>query len=233
MIYYFSDTCQLHLQDTEWLDHEVIAKPKNAKNQVVSQKFFHPATIELALRQSIKDSPDQSIWPIRVAIIAAQMFGNDWFSIAAATRALVGFEEKYRSRDCAERMTALGLVEAREHRDGNQLIIQARIKVPLFDADHAHGLTSMRIAHDINRYYDAKPRASALPALLLVGIHNEQMKHYSDLRDFCRPDYLFVRGYAAFFKIIQAFNDAGMVTLARNGPKSRGTTLVIPVERTI
>lgn len=196
------------------------------------KKVFHPATIELALRQCISDSTKQSIWPIRVAINAAQMFGNDWFSIAAASRSLVEYDEERASRKCAERMEALGLAEFREHRDGNQLIIQARITVRLFDVDHTHGLTSMRIAHDINRYYEAKSRASALPALLLVAIHNEQLKYFSDLRDFCGPDYLFVRGCAAFFKIIHAFQDAGIVKLFQERPNSRGTTLVIPVEQT-
>jgi hypothetical protein len=201
-------------------------------NGVFKNKVLHPATIELALRKSITDSPKQSIWPLRVAMNAAQIFGNDWFSIAAAIRALVGYDEERTSRKCAERMTALGLAEFREHKDGKQLIIQARIKVRLFDMDHTHGLTSMRIARDINRYYDSKSRASALPALLLVAIHNEQLKHFSDLREFCGPDYLFVRGCAAFFKIIHAFQDAGIVTLFQERPNSRGTTLVIPVEQT-
>lgn len=204
----------------------------NSTDAAVSRKFIHPGTIELALRQSIEDCPKQGILPIRVAILAAQTHGNKWFSIAAVTRHLIGDKEDYPSRSCALRMENLGLAEVREHKEGNQRIFQARLKIRMFNEDHAHGRTSLRVATNMNQYYASRPRASGLPALLLVGIHDRELTDSTDLRRFCEPEHSFDYESGTTSKILNAFADAGMVTLIRDGNRIAGAFLVIPVKKT-
>jgi hypothetical protein len=199
--------------------------------KAASRKYIHPGTIELALRKSIEDSPRQGILPIRVAMLAAKIHGNDWFSIADVARKLVGDKEEYRSRDCARRMENLGLAEAREHREGNQRIFQARLKVQLFDADHPHGDSSRKLAVNMDHYYDAKPRASALPALLLVATYKEGLIHSKQLRKFCEPQHSFDYESAATSKILREISDSGLLIIIRDDHRVSGAFLAIPVTR--
>lgn len=202
-----------------------------AANASYSRKYIFPGVIEVALRRCIEDAPKQGILPIRLAMLAAQLYGTNWFSVWDALKQLKGIGKDPHPRQCAERMQSLGLTETRKHKVGGRDIYQARLRadVMLFDVSHFHGKTAMRLTDGIETFYASRSNASGLAGLLLVGIHVTGLTNSTDLRKFCEPQHSYSYPSPLTSKILGNFIDEGMVATIRPQGLTHGAFDVVPV----
>lgn len=203
----------------------------NETNPFTSGQYIFSGIIELAIRRSIEDAPKQGISPIRLAILAAQVHGRNWFSVSDMTMRLAGVGKEVPSRECAQRMERLGLTETRRQGIGGKQVYQARIRadVMLFDANHIHGQTALRLIDGIETFYASRPNASGLAALLLIGIHVTRLTNSTDLRKFCEPQHSYGYPSSLTSKILGKFIDEGMVATIRPQGLTKGAFEVVAV----
>ena len=189
-----------------------------------------PADIEKLCRHSIKANNKHSALPIRVAIAASVLHGNEWFGIRDIQIGLAGTGKEASSvRDVAQRLEKLGIVDRRAKVSRNHFRHEARLRCDLVDIGHFHGAHSEKLRQDLEIYCHHRRRATPLAALLLLAVNFYQIQPSDAIVRFLKPEFDVGTSPTSPGRIYARLAASGLLTVVRTSPVLSLPYHVLPI----
>lgn len=197
-----------------------------------SSLIVHPADVERLARMCVRQSRRHSAMVIRMALAASVAYGHDWFPVADVARRL-GSSFQERGSIVASRLKDLGIAETRMDTGQGCRRAEARLTLPLVDANHFHGRHSLQLMKDLEAYCRHHPKATPLIALLVVGIRVYGVQTSDALAKFIEPEFDRQRSPCAASRPLRGLAEAGVLTIVLNEAGPTRPFLVFPIDHSI
>lgn len=156
-------TGELTQEETSVLSTAAAALIAQSSNLIV-----HPADVERLARMCVCQCRRHSAMAIRMALAASVAYGQDWFPVAEVARGLGSGLPKNGSI-LASRLKDLGIAETRMNTVQGYRRADARLTLPLVDANHFHGRHSLQLMMDLEAYCSQHPKPTKGCGELFAG----------------------------------------------------------------
>jgi hypothetical protein len=184
-------------------------------------KILSPADVEQCCRSIVGTKGKLSALPVRVALAASMLHGNNWFAVCATQTSLAGVGRNGSGAGkIAARIASFGIAmhRLRSHRGYNTNEIQ--LNCNLVDLNHHHGRASLRLHKAIDVYYEKHPDSTPIAALLLLAIQHLGIHRSDELGRFLLPEFNLKKNKSLTGKILSEFEKLGLISVFRDPNQS-------------